>query len=315
MNSLNKYLLISLLFIEISFAQIFNSYPSALLKNSHSELVSESKTEKKMLKQVQQDIQHADLEKQFEFAKKLFDEENYFDAITEFKRLQFFDTSNVYKFASNELIALCYKYGGKFNEAIKYLTLAAITANSKDDLYRIRIEIIRINILRRTTDNALKLLDEIGNDERWGEKKDEINYWRGWSYIFADEWDKASQMFARISLTHELKILCDSTDEKKYSPTFAKVASVILPGAGQFYTGKYLSGFISFGWCALWGYTAVNAFVGDRIFDGLAVTNFLWLRFYQGNLQNAEKFVGEKNIQITNEALYFLQHNYLGLKP
>ncbi len=255
------------------------------------------------------------LQQQFEFATKLFDEENYYDAITEFKRLQFFDSSNVYKATSDEIIALSYKYGGKFNEAIQYFTLAEINTKNSEDLYRIKIEIIRVNIKRKTTDNALKLLDEIENDERWLNKKDEINYWRGWSYIFSDEWDKASQMFAKISSTHELKILCDSTDQKKYSPTFTKVASIILPGAGQFYTGNYLSGLLSLGWCVLWSYTAVNAFVEDRIFDGFAVANFLWLRFYQGNLQNADKFVTEKNIQITNEALFYLQHSYIGLKP
>ncbi len=35
---------------------------------------------------------------QFNLAKKLYDEENYFDAITEFKRLLFFDESEKYSF-------------------------------------------------------------------------------------------------------------------------------------------------------------------------------------------------------------------------
>ncbi len=276
MNLLNKYLLlIFLLFANLSFAQEY-------------------------------------LQDQFEFAKKLLEEENYFDAITEFKRLKFFDTNNSYSSLSNEYIAQCYKHGGKFNEAIQYFALAEINAKNPEDIYRIKTEIIRVNILRRTTDNALKLLDELEIDRRWNDKKDEVNYWRGWAYIFADEWDKAVEEF---SSDHKLKILCEETHEKKYSVTFAKVASVILPGAGQFYTGNYLSGLLSLGWCALWGYIAVDAFIEDRIFDGLAVANFLWFRFYQGNLQNAEKFAVEKNIQISNESLYYLQNEYTGLKP
>ena len=91
--------------------------------------------------------------------------------------------------------------------------------------------------------------------------------------------------------------------------------SVFLPGSGQFYTGNYLSGLLSLGWCALWGYVSVNAFVEQRVFDGLAVANFLWFRFYRGNLENAEKFAVEKNIQISNESLKFLQNNYKGEKP
>jgi len=259
---------------------------------------------------------------QFDFAKKLFDEENYFDAITEFKRLEFFDTNNIYSSPSYEYIARCYKQGGKFNEAIQYFTLAEINAKNPEDIYRVKIETIRVNILRNTTDNTLKLLDELGKDERYlpdskagNDKKDEINYWRGWAYIFADEWDNAAEEFSKISSNHELKTLCENTHKKKYSVSFAKIASVILPGTGQFYTGNYLSGFLSLGWCALWGYIAVDAFIEERIFDGLAVANFLWFRFYQGNLQNAEKFAVEKNIEIANESLYYLQHTYSGLKP
>ena len=275
---LNRYILIIFLFINLSFAQEY-------------------------------------LQDQLEFAKKLFEEENYFDAITEFKRLIFFDPGNVYEFQSNKYIAMSYKEGGKFNEAIQYFTLAEINAENLEDLYRIKIELIRVNILRRSTLNAHKLLNELENDGRWTNKTDEINYWRGWAFIFDDEWDKAAEEFSKISPDHELKTLCEETHNKEYSVTFAKLASVILPGAGQFYTGNYLSGLLSLGWCSLWGYIAVDAFVDNRIFDGLAVANFLWFRFYQGNLQNAEKFAVEKNIQIANESLYYLQHYYGGLKP
>jgi hypothetical protein len=43
--------------------------------------------------------------------------------------------------------------------------------------------------------------------------------------------------------------------------------------------------------------------------------NFLWLRFYSGNLQNAEKFVHKRNLEISNSALRFLQNEYKGAKP
>jgi hypothetical protein len=255
------------------------------------------------------------LEDQFEYAKAFYEDEKYFDAVTEFKRLLFFDENNIYEYRANEFIALSYKGGGKFNEAVRFFTLAEIDAKNPEDIFRIKIEIIKTNILRRTTGNALKLIESLENDEEWKSKSAEINYWRGWAYIFADDWNKAAEEFSNISSDHELVTLCKDTHEKKYSVTFAKLASVILPGAGQFYTGNYLSGLISLGWCALWGYTAVNAFVEDRIFDGLVVTNFLWFRFYRGNLYNAEMFAVEENIRISNESLQYLQHNFSGIKP
>ncbi len=255
------------------------------------------------------------LRQQFDLAKKLFEEENYYDAITEFKRLQFFDTNNGYLSSSDELIAQSYKNGGKFNDAIHYFTLAEINAKNSDDIFRIKIEIIRVNILRRTTDNVSRLLDDLEKNKQWTDKTNEINYWRGWTYIFADEWDKAAEEFSKISPDHELKILCEKTNDEKYSVLLAKIMSVFLPGSGQFYTGNFLSGLLSLGWCTLWGYVSVNAFVDQRVFDGLAVANFLWFRFYHGNLENAEKFAVEKNLQISNKSLKFLQNDYKGEKP
>lgn len=255
------------------------------------------------------------LKEQFSLAQNLYNREKYFDAVTELKRLQFFDREGIYDFESNKLIAECYKAGGKYSEAIRFFSYAEIYAENFDDLFDIKIEIVRANILRRTASNAIKLLNEMEKEDRWSDKINEINYWRGWAYIFEDKWDIAAFEFAKISPYHELKTLCEETHQKKYSLTFAQVASAILPGTGQFYTGNYLSGLLSLAWCGLWGYTAIDAFVEDRIFDGLAVTNLLFFRFYRGNLQNAARFVREENIRIANESLHYLQHNYKGPRP
>ena len=133
--------------------------------------------------------------------------------------------------------------------------------------------------------------------------------------MLSDDWSNASICFEQIDSMHQLKILSDSVVEEKYSVTFAKVISYILPGSGQFYTGNYLSGLMSLGWNILTGYLTINSFIEDRVFDGIVIGNLLWLRFYNGNVQNAEKFAKEKNIEIANEALRYLKNNYEGNKP
>ena len=254
-------------------------------------------------------------EKQFNFARELFTTENYFDAITELKRLLFFDNTNGYKYTANRLIGGSYKQGAKFSDAIRYFTLAEINARNEEELYNSRIDIIRVNILRRTTNRALKLLDSLQADNRFKDKIDDINYWRGWAYIFADDWKSAASSFYKIDSTHELKNLADKIDDELYSVSFAKTISYIIPGAGQIYTGEYISGLLSLGWNVLWGYLTIEAFVDERIFDGIVIANFLWLRFYRGNLQNAEKFAIEKNLKISNKGLEYLQYEYSGRKP
>jgi tetratricopeptide (TPR) repeat protein len=253
-------------------------------------------------------------EAQFKYAVNLYSEEDYFDAITEFKRLLFFDESGNYSYSANLFIGLSYKMGGRYSDALQYLALAKINSGSDEEYLRCSVEIIKINILRRTISRALALLDSLDRDKRFQNKSAEIDYWKGWAYIFSNEWHNASLAFSEIQETYQLAVLCDSVNNELYNPQLAKYLSIV-PGAGQFYTGEYVSGLISIGWNVLWGYLTIEALVEDRIFDGVLIGSLLWWRFYSGNLQNAEKFALEKNLKITNSALNYLQNNYVGEKP
>ena len=250
---------------------------------------------------------------QFNYANKLFEDENYFEAVTEFKRLLFFDETQTYEFDANFLIGLSYKHGGMFSEALQYLSLAKLKSRSDEEFYTSSIEIIKINILRRTTFKAFSMLDSLAIDRRFKDKLIEINYWKGWTYIFSDDWVKASGTFTKIN-QNQMAVLCDSINNNLYNPQLAKYLSII-PGAGQFYTGEYVSGLLSIGWNVLWGYLTIDAFIDDRVLDGVLIGSLLWWRFYSGNIQNAEKFAVEKNLHITNSALLYLQNNYSGDKP
>ncbi|MDR3626070.1 MAG: hypothetical protein P4L45_04525 [Ignavibacteriaceae bacterium] len=255
------------------------------------------------------------LQKQYSYALEKYNSEQYYDAITEFKRLLFFDGGKKYVYDANEYIGLSYKAGAKFSDAILYFTIAEINAGNNEELFNSKIEIIRANILRRTTARALTLLDTLQSDKRFISKKGDLYYWRGWAYIFSDQWDKAAQSFNMTDTNKTMVEFCKNVQHEKYSVPFAEIVSHFIPGAGQIYTGHYFSGVLSLGWNTLWGYLTVKSFVDDRIFDGLVTGNLLWLRFYNGNLQNADKFVKEENLKITNNALDYLQSGYHGLKP
>lgn len=254
------------------------------------------------------------LSEQMKIADSLFSSEKYFDAITEYKRLLYFDSTKHFSFQANFKIGLAYKEGGKFSEAIKYFTLAEMNAANSKQLFDSKIYQVRSNILRRTTARADKILDELESDNRLTEFEREIKYWRAWNKIFSDEWEEASKLFSQLNET-KLAELCLNTHNKLYSVDFAKYSSMILPGIGQFYTGEYVSGLISLAWNLFSGYLTINAFNSDRIFDGIITANLLWFRFYRGNFQNAEKFAMEKNFMITNQTLQFINDGFDGLKP
>jgi len=255
------------------------------------------------------------LEQQFDYANKFFDQEKYYDAITELKRLQFFDKENLYSFQSNLLIGKSYKAGAKFDEAVKYLTLAEINAKSDEEYFVTKTLNARANILRRTNKQAERVLNDLLIDPRFKSNDNEVKYWIGWNYIFSDDWENAYEIFNENNLDTTLASLCKSIDDKMFNVNFAKYSSYLIPGFGQFYTGEYISGTLSLGWNILFGYLTINAFVEDRIFDAIIIGNFLWLRFYSGNIQNAEKFAIQKNLQISNKALEYLQDQFHGERP
>ena len=62
-------------------------------------------------------------QQQFDFAKKLYGEEKYFDAVTEFKRLLFFDETGNFSYEANQFIGLSYKEGAKFSDAIQHFSV------------------------------------------------------------------------------------------------------------------------------------------------------------------------------------------------
>lgn len=255
-------------------------------------------------------------ELQYQYAHQLYGEEKYFEAITEAKRLLLFKQSEENDFNIYLLIGNCYRGGAKFSEALRYFLEAEKSAKNIQQLFTSKIEAIKIHILRRTSTVALKYLDEMLNDEKFHPYKEELIYWKGWAYIFDDDWKNASATFKTLTKDcTELIKLCDSVENQKYSVSFAKTISVVIPGVGQFYTGNYLSGLLSFTYNAGLIYITANAFLAERIFDGIIVSNFLLLRFYNGNIHNAASFALEKNLKINNDALNYLQFEFKGIKP
>lgn len=255
------------------------------------------------------------VEEVYSLAEKLFENKNYFSAITEYKRVQFFDKENKFNFNTNYKIGLCYKFGGFYENSIEFFSRALKYSKTIEEKFELKTQIVRVNILRRTTQNALQILEELDNDLSFKNQKDEIYYWKGWAYIFNDDWKNAEINFSKSTLGIELYYLSKKVNNQKLSVTFAKVISYILPGSGQIYAGNYISGLLSFAWNFMAGYFTINSFLQNRAFDGIVIGELVWLRFYKGNIENAEKYTEQKNLSFSNNALKFLQEEYKGLKP
>ena len=252
------------------------------------------------------------LVEQKNYADSLFEAGNFYQSITEYKRLKFFDSDNTYEYYTDYKIGIAYKHGGFFNLSLKFMNNALSSARTDDEKLSAQIEIVKTLVLNRKTDKALNYLDKM-ETENYDEKL--IDYWRGWAHLFAGNLNLSRNYFERSGKASEIIPLIASYADSLYSVSTAKTLSYILPGAGQFYTGEYFSGTMSFLWNALWIYVTANALIDGRIIEGLLVGDLLWLRFYRGNIQNAEKFANEKNVKLLNRLLENLQNNFKGEKP
>lgn len=252
-------------------------------------------------------------------ADSLYKSHNYFDAITEYKRLCFFaEMSNrlqEYSYYCNLMIGKSYKGGARFDDAVKYFFRAALNANDANSEFGAKIEMVKVNILRGTLPRASEIIHEMEEDTRFLNKKDSLLYWKAWIHIFDENWESAYQILKENQLSYEMQRICRNVIEEKYSVTFAKTISYIVPGSGLIYTGNYLQGLLSLGYNILFGYFTADAFAAERIFDGMANGSLLWLRFYRGSIQAAEKSARKRNKEIFNRALVYFQLNYDGAKP
>jgi tetratricopeptide (TPR) repeat protein len=254
-----------------------------------------------------------ELQEQFDYARGLFSNEKYFDAVTEFKRLVYFDSLEQFTAEAEYYIGVSYKEGGFYNKAVEYLSSAAMKSEDSSLIRRAGIEIIKSNILRGTVTRAFHLLNETDKSYLSAEERYEINYLRGLAHVFDRNLEQAVIWF-RAAGREDMAQLTEEARKKEYSESKAKLFSAILPGLGQFYTGRYLNGVIALGLNALSLYLTINAFTSERVFDGVITGNFLLYRFYSGNIYNAGKFARENNEKIFINYLKEIQKSKLKIE-
>lgn len=252
---------------------------------------------------------------QLQYAQGLLQSGNPYDAVTECERLLFFDQSGRFTRQALILQAEAYTQGGKYRDAARSLEKALPASQGIDELRETQFALISTYLLSRNMPAAYRVLDAMSQNQQNQAILPRVYYWYGWSKIFDDQWEEAAGYFARCDSAKYLKNFCLDVHNKKYPVSFIKLISLVLPGSGSIYTGHYLSGALSLGWNALFGYLTVHALQQQRVLDALLIGDLLLLRFYTGSIDNAEKYAIDKNNEIHTNALHFLETDFQGAKP
>jgi tetratricopeptide (TPR) repeat protein len=234
-------------------------------------------------------------EKQYNFAISLFNEGEYYRAITEWKRfIHYFPESNLIDDATI-FIGRSYFMGEKYDDAIdKFKDFRDAFPDSDlipECLYSIGVAHLKKGEYHWARDFFKKAHSEYPNNI-WADRGIIMN---GWSYAKEGDFHKAGEEIKLENILDEqlrLKAEEISNEIKKSeglhrkSPYTAGLLAAVLPGSGHFYLGRYKDGTVAFLLNASFIWGAVASFHQNNYAVG-GILTFFEVGWYTGNIYSA----------------------------
>lgn len=233
----------------------------------------------------------------FQFGLYLYNQNDYYRAISEFQRYLFYYPKGKFLNDAYLYIVKSYYFAEQYNQAIesskKYLNIV-----NKED-YRNRLYFyLATSYLRSENFKESEKIYQLLMKKKVPEKINEYSFYRlGWIYIFQTRWQKAVQKleeferrFPQSNLIQESKLLREELNKginfKPLSPTLAAIMSAILPGSGQVYCKRIGDGLVAFVLVGILTYSSYYYYNNgpDGMFYGMGFLNIL---FYLGNIYTA----------------------------
>lgn len=234
-------------------------------------------------------------EKQYNFAMNLFNEGEYYRAITEWMRFIYFFPNNEMIDDAALFIGKSYLMGKEYNIAIenfrKFRDSFSYSDLIPECLYSIGIGYLKKEEYHMARDFFEKVKREYPNSI-WVEKSIIMN---SWSYAKEGDFSKASSEINGERISDEkfglLAKEFSSEIEKgemitKKSPRTAGLLAAILPGSGHFYLGRYKDGTVAFLLNASFIWGAVASFQQNNYAVG-GILTFFEIGWYTGNIYSA----------------------------
>ncbi|MCK9274736.1 MAG: tetratricopeptide repeat protein [Syntrophales bacterium] len=245
------------------------------------------------------------MKEQFGFAESLFDEGDYFRAISEYKRFIFLYPSEASLIEDARYkIALSYYKAGQWQQAIEEF-IAFIEAFPESSI------LPEAWYLKGKAEYQLNLLHEaLLSFERalgpgFPEFRNKVLFESALVLVELKEWEEAGKIFSRIpnqsiygpSADKFLKGLRRIDHLPARSPVIAGALAAVLPGAGHVYTENYRDGAVAFILNGVFIWAAIELFDnGDDVAGG--IVSFLELGWYSGNIYSAVSSAHKYNSRV-----------------
>jgi outer membrane protein assembly factor BamD (BamD/ComL family) len=251
------------------------------------------------------------------FADALFNDGDYFRAITEYKRFLFLHPTDARGGRVQLRIGLAYQRGQQWEDARQ--TFEVIARQHPDADIRAEAAYLIGETAFRQGRYAQAIADLRPVAERYGQTPvgERARYLLGWSYLRARQWPEASQAFESIDTASPLfpssRALADAAREGEHlprkSPALAGLMSAVIPGTGHFYTGRWRDGTVALllnGAFLAAGIEAVSA--GNEAAAGLLL--FFEAAWYSGAIYGAVNAAHKYNLDLEERWLQGLERQH-----
>ena len=249
------------------------------------------------------------------FADFLYEQGDYLRAAGEYQRYLFYQPQE-----SDQIrykIAVCYRFGGKTEQAIQGFEALLQTDPESQFASRAYYQIGATYFLMDRFDQSALFLHEalphIVDTRQHVEAKQLI----GLSYLMQKRWSEAGEIFKTlqsaniVSVREKAAVYYDYAESGENlstrSPFFAGALSAIVPGAGRLYTGRLGDALTSLITVGITGWQAYDGFRRDGLSSAKGWTfGTLCGIFYVGNIYGSVISARVYNHHITDEFLVTL---------
>ena len=248
-----------------------------------------------------------ELKKQFDFAEYLFNETDYYRAISEYKRFIFLYPFHPLAEKSRFKICECYYKAKRWHEAVEALNrfIADYPASPlKEDAFYLKgLSEKELKFYKEAISSlevaSLSLSDGLRNRSF---------FQIALVYVDLEDWKAARTYFSKISDTSPLYPSAWTFSSElenvdmlpRKSPGLAGTLAAVLPGAGHLYTERPRDALVAFLLNGAFIWAAIELFKDDNYVAGGLVT-FFELGWYTGNIYSAVGSAHKYNRRVKNE--------------
>lgn len=226
-------------------------------------------------------------------------------AITEYKRFLFFHPDDARAGEAYHNIGLAYRRQAMWTAAVTAMRTAIQTTTDKETKTERQLALAVTLIANKNYDMGLLELLKVTMRNPSKRQYRRAMFLQGVAYLYQFRWEEARTALKTARndaegqpqtlresgrLSEELDARIDAAiNAPRKSAKLAKSLSIILPGAGQVYTGNWQDGLNAFVLNGALGFATVDAALDGHYMDATLWATALFLRYYQGNYYRAEK--------------------------